>query len=1066
MIRIHFILSCLLFCTIINAQPTPLSFTHLGTGDEVILQKLNLQTTVFGNHATHTWTMIFKNTSGIAQEVNLTFPLPEKANITAYSIDINGKMRKAVPVEKHKATQVLEAIENRNVDPGLLERTDGNNFKTRIFPVSPNQTRTISIEYDEELSMNQGKLSLVLPFSYSKPVKEMHVDVRFVKATSKPVIDDKLNNFVEFYPQGNDFVASADLKEIVPSRPVTISIEQANESEQVMTEFYKGSNYFVVNKFTEGEKRIKASPTKIVILWDNSLSGLDRDIQKELSLLDAYISSLKNIDISLVFFNQSIDAIQQFQIRNGNWKNLKSELLKVTYDGGTQFGLLNLNRYQGDEYLLFSDGHQTYNKDSIKFNTRKPVYCIASSAKSDFSNLKYITYHTGGEIINLMNTNTVQALDMLRYESYKLLGVKKGSTVFDVYPSFPVSIQNSVSIAGKMIQAHDQITLQYGYGNKVIKEEIIHLEASRGNGHTRNTLNTARNAERASAFLNDPQTSKSVLRKPQLNIARLWAQKKLEELDLNYEQNKEEIEQTGKEFGLVTRNTSLLVLENASDYVRYEIDPPAELLAEYRQISKQERASMLSVKTDLLERTKSMNQTLLSWWNVKPKVVKRKGTSADSYTWANHAGTYAVSGTANAVTESDEVFDKVMNEEKSDGPSNTPPPFPNLRRVTSVNSHPVILKAEEVRNEEMPPPATSRNSNSTNQNLNLTLNYSSSNSQADTAYIEAPDAAALKQTMIGKEQMNETNFDKLNASVDDISGNNLAYLELIKQTAKDKQYQKYLELRPQYQSIPVFYYHIASYFLQTDRKTTGIKILSNLAELDFENYELYKMLGYKLRQIDEREAAVSVFKKVLDWRPDEPQSYRDYALALSDAGQYQRALAYFNMALNHSYDENKNLAYEGIEEILLMEIKQLISGHGTSLNKKDIPVLLQRNLPVDVRVVLNWNMIDTDIDLWVTDPSKECCKYDHAETKMRGRISNDFTDGLGPEQFILRNAKKGRYVIQADFYGQTQVKIAGSTTVFAEVYTHYGTPQQTRKLITFQLQEGEDRTRMIGEFVL
>ena len=43
---------------------------------------------------------------------------------------------------------------------------------------------------------------------------------------------------------------------------------------------------------------------------------------------------------------------------------------------------------------------------------------------------------------------------------------------------------------------------------------------------------------------------------------------------------------TGKEFGIVTPNTSLIVLESLSDYLQYGIVPPTEMQDEYyKQVS-------------------------------------------------------------------------------------------------------------------------------------------------------------------------------------------------------------------------------------------------------------------------------------------------------------------------------------------------------------------------------------------------------------------------------------------------------------------------------------------------
>lgn len=238
-----------------------------------------------------------------------------------------------------------------------------------------------------------------------------------------------------------------------------------------------------------------------------------------------------------------------------------------------------------------------------------------------------------------------------------------------------------------------------------------------------------------------------------------------------------------------------------------------------------------------------------------------------------------------------------------------------------------------------------------------------------------------------------------------------------------------------------------------------------MAELSFQDHEVYKMLGYKLREAGQKEDAIYVFRKVMEWRPDEPQSYRDYALALAGAGYAQRALDTLYYALNRKYDSDIMNKYGGISEIIITEINQLITAARKPLNTSAIPAFMIQPMPVDARVVINWNMDDTDIDLWVTDPAGEKCYYDHQQTNAGGRISKDFTQGYGPEQFMIRKATKGKYKIQVNYYGDRQLRLAGPTTIFAEIYTHYGTPRQQRRLITLQLQDSNEKeTAYIGSF--
>jgi len=44
------------------------------------------------------------------------------------------------------------------------------------------------------------------------------------------------------------------------------------------------------------------------------------------------------------------------------------------------------------------------------------------------------------------------------------------------------------------------------------------------------------------------------------------------------------------------------------------------------------------------------------------------------------------------------------------------------------------------------------------------------------------------------------------------------------------------------------------------------------------------------------------------------------------------------------------------------------------------------------------------------------------------------------------------------------VRPAGETTLLIEVYTHYGTPQQQRSLVTLQMEPGSKGAVYVGDF--
>ncbi|MFM2362094.1 MAG: hypothetical protein RLZZ316_996 [Bacteroidota bacterium] len=83
---------------------------------------------------------------------------------------------------------------------------------------------------------------------------------------------------------------------------------------------------------------------------------------------------------------------------------------------------------------------------------------------------------------------------------------------------------------------------------------------------------------------------------------------------------------------------------------------------------------------------------------------------------------------------------------------------------------------------------------------------------------------------------------------------------------------------------------------------------------------------------------------------------------------------------------------------------------------------------------------------------------------MGGRISDDMTNGYGPEQFIIKQAIKGTYKIEVNYYGERQVKLTGPATVLAEVYLHYASGKEERRLITLQMSKEKKAGVFIGSF--
>lgn len=92
----------------------------------------------------------------------------------------------------------------------------------------------------------------------------------------------------------------------------------------------------------------------------------------------------------------------------------------------------------------------------------------------------------------------------------------------------------------------------------------------------------------------------------------------------------------------------------------------------------------------------------------------------------------------------------------------------------------------------------------------------------------------------------------------------------------------------------------------------------------------------------------------------------------------------------------------------------------------------------------------------VVDPNGEKAYYKNTETKIGGRMSEDLTEGYGPESFILKNAIKGNYSIMVDYYSDNVQKISGPTVLKVTLYTNYAKPNEHKETITVRLDKEED----------
>jgi hypothetical protein len=235
----------------------------------------------------------------------------------------------------------------------------------------------------------------------------------------------------------------------------------------------------------------------------------------------------------------------------------------------------------------------------------------------------------------------------------------------------------------------------------------------------------------------------------------------------------------------------------------------------------------------------------------------------------------------------------------------------------------------------------------------------------------------------------------------------------------------------------------------------AVRALSSGVENAPASAEVARSLAYTLLSWGADAEAAELLFGVLERRPYEPQSYRDLAGALWLRRPSLTALL-FEAALAGQWDARFRGVMTVVQEEYALFAHALIQARPESPLARwlrDRQQSLALRVPAgDLRVTMTWNTDNTDIDLWVTDPSGERCYYGHRDTAAGGHLLDDVTQGFGPERFQLERAPRGEYHVQAHYYGNNGNRLVADTYVTLTIAQRVGTAQQqiTRRVVRLE----------------
>lgn len=940
---------------VLPRPPQPALMSAAQARIPVRLQAMQVKVEALAGVATIEYDMTFFNPNNRVLEGQLQLPLLADQQVIGFALDIDGKLRDAVPVQRERAQAVFEEIVRRGVDPGLLEQTDAGLYRLRVYPLPPQGQRQVRITVMQPLTQHADVLQLPVAMGFASGIDSVPVTVVGDAGLAVPA---------------QAGVGSAERRRGRWS--MAVNPKQLNAPVQLHWPLRTTNDDGTLSIHDDGQRRHAllhwqpdahaAAPARIEhlgVLWDASLSNAGRDRSMQLAVLTRLIRKAGAQHVTVHVLRDVAEAPRQFTITAGDTGALHDFLAQTVADGASNPG--GWQPQPGvQRYVYIGDGRFTVGDapprpQGVRVDTLSDARNLPNTQR-----LQAWAEATGGRHISIAGMADLDpAAERLLTDTAQIERIEAIGMELPVLRSRWADAQGRFAIASRMRAEQGQLTVTWRDGR----------------GQHITEFNTA------------PNVVDSRL------AGRLWAQWRIAALQDDPRGNRSALQTLGSEYAIPNAQTSLLVLEEVMDYVNYDITPPPELRDAYNKALANKRIQRQRTQSERLDGVVQRFDQRITWWETTwPK------TRAPAQTRAKQSADVAS------------------------------PPSPPA---------PMMVNAEAAA-----PPAAA-----------------GADALDRVAVTSAPVANAIGATHASPALAQE---QALNPSavirIQPWQSDSPTAKRLRAATAQQR-YAVYLDAREQFQQSPAFYLEAADVFIAAGQRELALRVLSNLAQLQIEDRHLLRVLAYRLLEMDEVARALPLLEQVRELASHEPQSHRDLGLALARAGQYQAAAD----ALYEVIAGDIQHRFAGMDQTALAELNALIAAHPSAINTAGYDPRLLRNLPVGLRVVLGWDADNSDMDLWVTDPHGERAYYGNRNTRQGGRLSEDATQGYGPEEFVLRDPIPGVYKVEVNYFGDSHQIVTGPATVSVWMSSGFGTAAQVDRRTSVRLTS-RTQTQLVGEF--
>ncbi len=560
------------------------------------LKKLGVDIVIDNQVARVALDQTFFNAQDRVLEGVYKFGIPSDAALQRLAMYVDGKLTESAVVERMRARRIYEELVYRRVDPALLEWEGTGKVSLRVYPLPARQEKRLMLAYTQSIAKLYGDWSLTVPLpEIDAPVGEVAFDVSIkgcanceITSTSHPIsVERKGEDAKVTYRKNGDTIGDS----------LVLRVRDARQKPSVVHETVDGARYLMVRSPAELSKEARAyRPRTWVILDDVSASRGSMERRAQQDLVDAFVRELDEEDkLAVIAFDVTArQKLAPTRVLDIDRQKLREALAGEGDVGATDFAValdaatkLLAGTNPDDAMIVYlGDGvvtSGTRKLDALRTQLAGKAHFVGVGVGdgADTQTLEALAAATGGY------TTTVDLADDLGWRAFDLVAALHTS--------------RATGIEARLVDANGQLVPSTSYlrSPQITDGEEIELVAKLAGDGTPAALELtgiANGAAWKQRIALDAGTAHAGY------LPRLWAHRhvaarllakhepvvappcaetatsgaavcKTEEQVRNErdEAIRKEVVELGKQYFLLSRHTSLIVLENDAMYAKYGV---------------------------------------------------------------------------------------------------------------------------------------------------------------------------------------------------------------------------------------------------------------------------------------------------------------------------------------------------------------------------------------------------------------------------------------------------------------------------------------------------------------